>query len=112
MQNPENSDFAIHRNCISRKHVLQKLSAIALLLIFAPFLAAIGACIAFTDGAPVLYRHRRVGFGGREFYCFKFLTMAVNGDALLKPAPAARPGGSRRVARNAEASGMILGLPG
>jgi lipopolysaccharide/colanic/teichoic acid biosynthesis glycosyltransferase len=67
----------------SRKHIIQKWLAIALLLIFAPFLAAIGACIALTDGAPVLYRHRRVGFGGREFYCFKFRTMPVNADALL-----------------------------
>ena len=31
----------------------------------------------------MLYRHRRVGLGGREFYCFKFRTMAVNGEALL-----------------------------
>jgi exopolysaccharide production protein ExoY len=75
---------------VSRKHIIQKWSAIiqkwsaiALLLILAPVLAAIGACIAFTDGAPVLYRSRRVGFGGREFYMFKFRTMAVNGDALL-----------------------------
>jgi exopolysaccharide production protein ExoY len=68
---------------VSRKHIIQKWSAIALLLILAPMLAAIGACIALTDGAPVLYRSRRVGFGGREFYMFKFRTMAVNGDALL-----------------------------
>jgi exopolysaccharide production protein ExoY len=68
---------------VSRKHVIQKWSAIALLLIFAPVLAAIGACIALADGAPVLYRHRRVGFGGREFYCFKFRTMVVNADAIL-----------------------------
>jgi exopolysaccharide production protein ExoY len=65
------------------KHIIQKWSAITLLLIIAPILASIAVCIALTDGAPVLYRHRRVGFGGREFYCFKFRTMAAKGDALL-----------------------------
>jgi len=69
---------------VSRKHIIEKWLAIALLLMFAPFLAAIAACIALTDGAPVLYRHRRVGFGGRDFYCFKFRTMTVNGDTLLR----------------------------
>jgi exopolysaccharide production protein ExoY len=68
----------------SRKQIIEKWLAIALLLMFAPFLGAIAACIALTDGAPVLYRHRRVGFGGRDFYCFKFRTMTVNGDTLLR----------------------------
>jgi exopolysaccharide production protein ExoY len=67
---------------VSRKH--EKWIAIALLLMSAPILAAIAACITLTDGAPVLYRHRRVGFGGRDFYCFKFRTMTVNGDTLLR----------------------------
>jgi len=65
------------------KHIIQKWLAIALLLIIAPVLAAIAVRIVLTDGAPVLYRSRRVGFGGREFYMFKFRTMPVNGDALL-----------------------------
>ena len=80
ISNPASGSIGI----VFRKLVLQRWSAIALLLMFAPLLAAIGACIALIDGAPALYRHRRVGFGGREFYCFKFRTMAVNGDALLR----------------------------
>lgn len=68
---------------VFERHTIQKWLAAALLLLIAPILAVIGVCIALTDGAPVLYRHKRVGFGGREFYCFKFRTMAVDGDALL-----------------------------
>ena len=67
---------------VSRKR--EKWLAIALLLMSAPILAAVAAFIALTDGAPVLYRHRRVGFGGRDFYCFKFRTMTANGDTLLR----------------------------
>jgi Undecaprenyl-phosphate galactose phosphotransferase WbaP len=35
------------------------------------------------DGGPVLFAHRRVGAGGRPFYCLKFRTMVVNADRVL-----------------------------
>jgi exopolysaccharide production protein ExoY len=83
MRNAVLSSGLLPSENVSRKHIIQKCSAIALLLIGAPILAGIAACIALSGGTPV-YRHRRVGFGGREFYCFKFRTMVVNGDALLR----------------------------
>ncbi|WP_435171505.1 sugar transferase [Falsirhodobacter sp. 1013] len=39
--------------------------------------------IKLTDRGPLLYGHRRVGFGGTEFKCWKFRTMVVNGDEIL-----------------------------
>lgn len=37
-----------------------------------------------SDKGPLLYGHRRVGFKGREFKCWKFRTMVVNGDEILE----------------------------
>jgi exopolysaccharide production protein ExoY len=35
-------------------------------------------------GGPIFYGHRRVGYRGRHFRCWKFRTMVVNGDAVLQ----------------------------
>lgn len=49
--------------------------AVVLILLASPlFLAAITA-ILITDGGPVIFRQRRVGFQGEEFLIFKFRTM-------------------------------------
>ncbi len=40
--------------------------------------------IKMSDGGPVFYRHRRIGRGGRPFYCLKFRTMKTNGDTILE----------------------------
>jgi lipopolysaccharide/colanic/teichoic acid biosynthesis glycosyltransferase len=60
----------------------------------APLMLAIAAAIWRRDGAPVVYRHRRLGPGGRGFDCLKFRTMARDADralaALLAASPAAR----------------------
>jgi undecaprenyl-phosphate galactose phosphotransferase len=36
------------------------------------------------DGGPALFRHRRIGAGGRMFDCIKFRTMVVNADEVLR----------------------------
>ena len=60
---------------------------IALVLAVLPFLFIIMAGLALlvkaTAKGPVLYGHKRVGFNGREFRCWKFRTMVVNGDEVL-----------------------------
>ena len=56
-------------------------------LLLAPLvlLIAVPLClmVMMEGGAPV-YRHLRVGRGGRSFYCYKFRTMMVDADARLK----------------------------
>lgn len=59
------------------------IGATALLVLLAPFFAAIAAAIRLHDGGPVLYEHERIGRGKRHFSCLKFRTMAVNADACL-----------------------------
>ncbi|WP_072393072.1 sugar transferase [Hyphomicrobium sp. CS1GBMeth3] len=48
-----------------------------------PILLLVGLAIKLSMGGPILYRHRRIGFGGRPFDCLKFRTMVVNGDEVL-----------------------------
>ena len=66
-------------------------AAIALaLLVLAPVLLAIVVAIKL-DGGPVLYHQTRVGFGGKRFPCFKFRSMIVNSDQVLKDYLARNP---------------------
>jgi len=60
------------------------------LLLLSPALIAIVLAIR-ADGGPALYRQTRVGFGGRRFHCFKFRSMIVNSDQVLKDYLARNP---------------------
>ncbi|HTC12153.1 MAG TPA: undecaprenyl-phosphate galactose phosphotransferase WbaP [Acetobacteraceae bacterium] len=80
--------LAFHNN-LSRpvarvlKRGFDVLTASLLLFLGAPLMLAI-ALLVMRDGGPALYRHRRIGAGGRSFPCIKFRTMHVNADAMLK----------------------------
>ncbi|MEZ5815599.1 MAG: sugar transferase [Hyphomicrobiaceae bacterium] len=54
-------------------------------LVFAlPVMLFVAVVIRVVMGGPVLFSQERVGFNGRRFKCFKFRTMAVNGDEILR----------------------------
>lgn len=40
--------------------------------------------VLLTTGGPAIYRHKRIGRGGREFYCLKFRSMVANSDEVLR----------------------------
>jgi lipopolysaccharide/colanic/teichoic acid biosynthesis glycosyltransferase len=65
--------------------------ALAFLL---PLMVLIALAIFLHDGGPVLFSHRRIGKGGRPFYCLKFRSMTVGAEArlaaLLASSPVAR----------------------
>jgi lipopolysaccharide/colanic/teichoic acid biosynthesis glycosyltransferase len=64
------------------------------LLFLLPLMIVIAVAIFVQDGGPVLFFHRRIGRGGRTFYCMKFRSMAVGAEArlaaLLASSPVAR----------------------
>jgi lipopolysaccharide/colanic/teichoic acid biosynthesis glycosyltransferase len=68
--------------------------ALIALVFFLPLMVLVAAAVWLQDGGPILFSHRRVGRGGRPFYCLKFRTMAVDAEArlrqLLTNDPAAR----------------------
>ncbi|MHB8284021.1 MAG: sugar transferase [Caulobacteraceae bacterium] len=65
-------------------------AAIAL-IIFAPLMLIAATAVFVGSQGPVLFAHRRVGLGGRQFNVWKFRTMHVNGDAILRSQLAATP---------------------
>ena len=53
------------------------------LAVLAPLLLAIAVAVRLRDGAPVIYKARRVGQHGREFRLFKFRTMVPAGGSSV-----------------------------
>jgi lipopolysaccharide/colanic/teichoic acid biosynthesis glycosyltransferase len=43
------------------------------------------------SGGPMFFAHRRIGIGGKPFYCLKFRTMVTDADLVLKEAIAHDP---------------------
>jgi lipopolysaccharide/colanic/teichoic acid biosynthesis glycosyltransferase len=65
------------------KRALDVLLAGTALVVLAPLLAAIAAAVWIQDPrAPVLFRQKRTGMGGRRFELFKFRTMVRDADSL------------------------------
>jgi exopolysaccharide production protein ExoY len=64
---------------------------LAITLFALPLMVVIAAAIHAQDGGPVLFRHRRVGQGGKTFYCLKFRTMAVDAEFRLAEVLASDP---------------------
>jgi exopolysaccharide production protein ExoY len=49
-----------------------------------PLFIACCLLIVATSPGPILFCHRRLGFGGRDFCCLKFRTMQVDADRRLR----------------------------
>src|SRR5205085_1809034 len=62
------------------------LSSVALVALF-PLFVLVSAAIALTDGFPVVFKQKRVGKDGREFYIYKFRTMVKNAEEILQARP-------------------------
>jgi lipopolysaccharide/colanic/teichoic acid biosynthesis glycosyltransferase len=57
-------------------------SFLALILLM-PLLVAIAVCIKVSSRGPILYKQRRLGRGGKLFWCFKFRTMVPDAESVL-----------------------------
>jgi len=56
----------------------------AVLLLMAPLLLAVSVAIRLESAGPILFRQRRVGLNGREFWCWKFRSMHVDAEQRLE----------------------------
>jgi exopolysaccharide production protein ExoY len=72
------------------KRAIDLVAALALLAAAAPLLAALAAVVKLTSRGPVLFRHARLGRGGRPFSCLKFRTMVRDAEAQLASRPELR----------------------
>jgi lipopolysaccharide/colanic/teichoic acid biosynthesis glycosyltransferase len=57
---------------------LERVLAAAGLVVLSPVLVLLAAAVWVDSGRPVLFRHRRVGRGGRTFELLKFRSMVVD----------------------------------
>jgi exopolysaccharide production protein ExoY len=69
---------------LSAKRVIDILLALSGILLLVPLLAICFAATMMTSPGPALFRHRRVGFGGKSFECLKFRTMVTDAPERLR----------------------------
>lgn len=65
------------------KRLLDLVVASVLALAFLPIWLIVPTLIFLTSPGPVLYKHRRLGKGGKEFDMYKFRSMVVDADEIL-----------------------------
>ena len=75
--------FRISRTRRFSQRFLDLAVSVTLLLLAWPVMLAVALCIKLEDGvdAPVLYRQRRVGLGGRTFKVLKFRSMTPDAES-------------------------------
>ena len=66
------------------KRSIDILLALFGIVLLAPLLTMCFFAVFVTSPGPVLFRHRRVGFNGKPFYCLKFRTMMTDAPERLR----------------------------
>jgi exopolysaccharide production protein ExoY len=79
----------------ARKRLLDIAGAATATILLLPLLALCAVGVMLTSEGPVFFRHRRVGFQGRHFDCFKFRTMVPDADQRLQEHLEANPDARR-----------------
>ena len=75
----------------SRKRLLDIVLASSAIVLLAPLLTLCFLACLFTSPGPAIFRHRRVGLGGKRFACFKFRTMVHDAQDCLSDYLASNP---------------------
>ena len=66
------------------KRIMDLAIAFMALIFLLPLLLTAAIAVKLNDGGPILFGHRRAGRHGPEFRCWKFRSMAVNSDEILR----------------------------
>jgi lipopolysaccharide/colanic/teichoic acid biosynthesis glycosyltransferase len=67
----------------TQKRALDLFVATSLIIAFLPFWIIIPALIYLESGDPIIFKHKRIGSGGKEFEIYKFRSMIPNADEYL-----------------------------
>jgi exopolysaccharide production protein ExoY len=57
--------------------------ALAAFILLSPLMLTIMGLVKMTMGGSIFFAHMRVGYGGRQFHCYKFRTMVADGEEIL-----------------------------
>ena len=66
------------------KRIIDVVLTLILMVIFSPILIIVPFLIKFDSAGPIVYRQKRVGKGGKEFYMYKFRSMVEGAEKILK----------------------------
>jgi exopolysaccharide production protein ExoY len=86
----EHISHAIHRLRTNGVHYRLVKRLLDILIVFSflpcllPLFLIVAAIVRLSSPGPILYRQKRIGRFGREFYMWKFRSMYVNGDEILR----------------------------
>ena len=70
-------------NYDQQKRLLDIFVASILFVLFLPIWIIVPILIYFDSGLPIIFKHKRVGKDGKEFYLFKFRSMVRVADDIL-----------------------------
>ena len=76
-QNKPSNEFAL-----TWKYVFDFSFSLIVILLWMPIFIMIGVIIKLTSKGPIIFRQKRVGLYGREFYIYKFRTMMVDAEKM------------------------------
>jgi exopolysaccharide production protein ExoY len=78
----------------NQKRVFDCLVSLLAIVLAFPLFICVAMLVKLTGPGPIIYKHTRIGLGGRRFSCFKFRTMIVDAEnalnVLLDVDPSAR----------------------
>lgn len=66
-----------------KKRAIDLLVLALIMPLMLSLIAIVALAIFLTDRGPIFYGHKRVGFDGRPFRCWKLRSMVTNGDEVL-----------------------------
>ncbi|HOM02475.1 MAG TPA: sugar transferase [Acetivibrio sp.] len=64
------------------KRIIDIFVSATILILLMPLFIVIGILIKTDSEGPVIYKQKRVGKGGKDFYVYKFRTMYLNADKI------------------------------
>jgi len=67
---------------LSWKYILDFVISSTVLILWMPLMFAVAVMIKATSKGPVIFKQRRVGLHGREFYIYKFRTMIQDAENM------------------------------
>lgn len=67
---------------LSWKYIFDFSFSLIVIILWMPIFVLIGVMIKLTSKGPIIFKQKRVGLHGREFYIFKFRTMNVDAEKM------------------------------